>query len=268
MNVYMQSFILGFQKTMRYKANFFISMIKFAFPLCIQYFMWSSVYSFQGKNNVEIFGYTYYKMLAYAIFACITSQLIVSSFIWEVNEDIKQGRLSKYLVKPIDYITYQGSCFMGEKIVAFILSIILTVSVSILINIFSSDNILIQHIFLYYLILLFSAILNFLLYFTICSACFYMKDSTGAIFIVTVIGNIVSGAIFPLDIFSENIKNILKILPFSYVNYFPVSVICGRLGNAEIISGISMQIFWIVITFLSCRIVWRIGLKKYVAIGG
>lgn len=121
---------------------------------------------------------------------------------------------------------------------------------------------------LYYLALLMAIVLNYLLYICFCSAGFWLKDGSGAVFIMTLVGNIVSGGIFPIDIFSSQIQFILKVLPFSYTTYFPVSIIDGNLNAQEIMTGFGMQAVWIIIMCGVTTAVWAKGVKNYTAVGG
>lgn len=266
MNIYKQAFSLGLQKAMRYRANFYFGMISIIFPICIQYFLWKSIFS-SGKEGMY-FGYTLPQMLSYAVLAILTSRIIFGGFIYEVNFEIKSGGLAKYLVRPMRYMPYQASCYLGEKFVSILLASILIVTVSIIFNSRWPNTITLPNLVLYFLVLVLAIMLNFVLYFSICGVGFWMRDASGAIFIITVVGNILSGGVFPLDIFSENIQLILKLLPFSYTNYFPVSVLCGRTVGRDICSGIMLQLLWIFIIILIQQVVWRRGAKRYTAVGG
>ena len=266
MNIYKQAFSLGLQKAMRYRVNFYFGMISMVFPMCIQYFLWTSIFS-SGEQETH-FGYTLPQMLSYAAFAVITSRIIFGGFIYEVNSEIKSGGLAKYLVRPMRYMPYQAVCYLGEKCVSILLGSVLIVVVSILFNTGWSHTITIPNILLYFLVLVFAVILNFVIYFSICGAGFWMRDATGAIFITTVVSNIISGGVFPLDIFSEKLQLILKLFPFSYTNYFPVSVLCGRISGNDIYVGIMLQLSWILIVVLLQQIVWKQGVKRYTAVGG
>ncbi len=266
MNIYKQAFSLGLQKAMRYRVNFYVGMISIIFPMCIQYFLWTSIFS-SGSQGMH-FGYTLPQMLSYAAFAVITSRTIFGGFIYEVNFEIKSGGMAKYLVRPMRYMPYQISCYLGEKFVSILLSSVLIVVVSVVFNTRWPNTITLQNVLLYFLVLVFAIVLNFVLYFSICGAGFWMRDASGAIFIITVVGNIISGGVFPLDIFSGRIQFILKLFPFSYTNYFPVSVLCGRTVGSDIYLGMMVQLSWILIVLSIQQIVWKQGVKRYTAVGG
>jgi len=266
MKLYRQAFNLGIQKAMKYRANFYIGFLGFIFPLLIQYFLWTSV--FQSSSDSIVLNYTLPQMLAYSVFAVITGRIISSSFIYEVNDEIKQGGMAKYLVRPMRYLPYRGCCFVGEKIVVMFLSLVIVLLFTLFINYTWSGTIQLIHIPYYVVSLLLAIVLNFLLFYCICGLGFWTRDASGAVFIVTVVGNLLSGGVFPLDIFSENVQKVLKFLPFSYTNYFPVSILCGRTSLYEMMQGMGLQCVWIVIMFFASVMVWKSGLEKYVSVGG
>ena len=266
MEIYKQIFMLALKKSFRYRINFFLGLIGFIFPLTIQYFLWTGV--FKTSESKIVFGYTLPQMLAYSIFACLTARIISSNFVYEINSDIKEGGLAKYLSRPVNYFGYNLFNYLGEKIGIVITSIIIILILCSIFYIFSSDIIYVSNIILYFITLISALILNFYIYYCISELAFWMRDASGAIFITTLVGNIVSGGIFPLDIFGGTIKRILTFLPFSYTSYFPVSILCNSIGISEIYKGIGMQILWIIIFIIITPRLWQIGIKKYVSVGG
>lgn len=119
---------------------------------------------------------------------------------------------------------------------------------------------------LFLIALILAMILNFILLYCMGCAGFWMVDAGASIFML--VSNIVSGGIFPLDIFGTSVQTVLRILPFGYTNYFCSSIICNRLNEEEILQGFFLQIFWIVVCYFIYRILWKKGLKRYVAVGG
>ncbi len=126
----------------------------------------------------------------------------------------------------------------------------------------------IMNILIFFCTLMLAIILNFMIFYCISGLGFWMIDASSAIFITTLVGTIVSGGIFPLDIFSTQVQFLLKLLPFPYTSYFPVSILCNRIENSDIVRGILLQLFWIAICYIMTKFVWKIGTKKYVSIGG
>jgi len=76
-----------------------------------------------------------------------------------------------------------------------------------------------------------------------------------------------SGQFVPLQLMPQVIQNIARFLPFQLFKYYPIELILGRLSPDEIIQGYLMGIFWLVVSLLLFRWVWRNGLKKFSAVG-
>jgi len=266
MQKYSQIYKLGFKKAYQYRANFLIGLVSVIFPLIIQYFLWSGLFNSSAENTV--FGYTFSQMISYVFFASLTTKIITTTFVYEINTDIKEGGFAKYLVKPISYFNYNLFSYLGEKSGIMISSSVLIIAIWFILNNPTSQAINIANLILFFIAMSIGLILNFVIFFGICSMSFWMIDASGAIFITTLVGTIVSGGIFPLDIFNEKVQFILHLLPFPYTSYFPVSILCGMIQQADLFQGFAMQIFWIIVCSAIAKIAWSIGTKKFVSIGG
>lgn len=264
--VYRQVYKLGFRKAYEYRANFYIGLISVIFPLTIQCFLWSGLFS--NSENGTVFGYTFIQMISYAVYASITTKMMSTSFVYEINVDIKEGGLAKYLVRPVSYFKYNLMSYVGEKSGIILSSVIIILAIRVGFRVFGNSTIYLSNLILFFLSLSLGMILNFIIFYGICSMAFWMIDANGAIFITTLVGTIVSGGIFPLDIFSARIQFLLHLLPFPYTSYFPVSVLCKTIGGNEIIEGFLLQILWIILCSTISKVLWNIGTKRYVAIGG
>lgn len=264
--MYGQVFKLGFRKTYEYRANFYMGFLSVVFPLTIQYFMWAGL--FRASEDGTVFQYSFVQMLEYALFASLVTKIISSSFVYEINNDIMQGDLAKYLVKPISYFRYHFMNYMGEKSATVLCSLFIIVAFWAGFTIWGGNGVPIGQLFLFFFSLTLGMLLNFIIYYGVCSMGFWMVNAGGAIFIITLVGTIASGGIFPLDIFSREIQYVLHLLPFPYTSYFPVSILCGTVSGRQIAEGLGLQVIWIGLTFLMAKAVWKIGLKRYAAVGG
>ncbi len=57
-------------------------------------------------------------------------------------------------------------------------------------------------------------------------------------------------------------------LPFRFTINFPVDVLTGRIAGRDTLAGIAVQLLWIVLLFGISRVVWKHGMRKFVAVGG
>ncbi len=266
MAVYKQVFLLGLKKSYRYKVNFYVGLISFFFPLLIQYYLWTGLFKASGSSTV--FGYTLYQMLFYAVAACLVTKVVSPGFAFAINEDIKNGGLAKFLVRPVSYYGYSMANYLGEKTGVVLCSSLLFVALCGVWSFGKLVPITMVQLLLFFFAVAGAIVLNFMIYYGISGLGFWMTDASGAVYITILMGKIISGGIFPLDIFGTGIQRALAMLPFPYTGYFPISILCYNPTAEEIAEGFVIQAVWIVVCFVLMKLVWSRGLKKYTAVGG
>ena len=79
---------------------------------------------------------------------------------------------------------------------------------------------------------------------------------------------VLSGGIFPLEVFGDTVCGVLKLLPFTYAVGFPVDVLVGATTGVSVLTGLLCQWVWIGLMTLLSRFLWNLGAKKYLAAGG
>ncbi len=264
--MYIKSFKIGLQNSLEYRFDFILGIISTIVPTVTQYFIWTAL--FESSKTGIVYGYTYSSMIMYTILAGIISKLVTAGCEWELANDIKNGGLNKYIVKPMGYFKYQICCFLGKKSVQFF---IFTIIFSIILVIASMKSFFrVEPIRLLYfaVAVLLGIIINIVLGFVVSVIAFWITEAWGAFLILGLVINIVSGGVFPLDVFGEHITNILRFLPFQYTIYFQINILNGNIKVEEILPSMIIQVVWIILLSLLLQILWKIGLKKYEAVGG
>ena len=259
-------FSQGIQGAMEYRADFLFGLLNGCFGVFIQFFLWTAIYGGSAENY--LFGYSYPQMIVYVIMAGVMVKITATDFQYDVAFDIKEGTLNRFLTQPIAYFPYRVMDFMGRK--AFQLTIIIAISAGILIitHLTLGAEFLLTDIILAILVLPLALLLNCILFYCISMTAFWLTEAWGVFEGMGVASIILSGGMFPLSVFGETAQTIFKFMPFQYVIYFPLNIICGNAEGKEIILGISMQVVWIVILYLTAKLLWKAGMKKYIAAGG
>ncbi|HEX2954610.1 MAG TPA: ABC-2 family transporter protein [Bacillota bacterium] len=266
MQKYRQAFLLGIQNAMEYRANFLLSMVSALVPIFIQFFLWTTIY--HGDQSLVINGYSYFQIITYTIMASIITRLNRTGFEYDINDDIKNGGLNKYLVKPVDYFSYRLSCFIGQKLIHTLLMLIMIVGVFILLATRFDAPLTVTRIAFFFISLILAFILNFMLFFSVAMSGFWLFEIGFLFEAIRIIIIMLSGGIFPLDIFGEKAAVILNYLPFKYTINFPVELLNGRVNPGTEYQGLIIQIVWILIFTLIAKMLWAAGNKRYVAVGG
>lgn len=263
---YVMAFKMSIQNAMEYRINFLFGLLYALLPIIIQYFLWKAVY--EHADSQIVYGYTYQQMLIYAVMAGIISKLIISGVEFEISEEIKSGVLNKFLIKPLHYLPYRIAVFLGGKVIFFCVTFLLVLLSKFILTHYFQMDITLARFGTFMLALLLAIVLNFLLYYCISAIAFWVDEVWHFFYATSFVMTILSGGVFPLDLFGQTFINIMNYLPFKYVIFFPINTFNGRLDFTAIWSGIGIQILWIVVMIIVSKWIWGRGYRKYTAVGG
>lgn len=266
MNPYRCVFRMGMEKSLEYRVNFLLSLMSAVFPVIIQIFLWNYLYG--NADAAVLFGYSYDQIIVYTLLGTLLSKLVAAGFEYQVNADIKNGGLNKYLVRPIGYCGYQLCSFLGEKmpqlfLIMLVAAGLLGFSVVALGLLLTAARVL-----AFVMSLVLALLLNFFIFYCVALLSFWFVDVNLIFGTVSIILVVASGGVFPLDIFGKKIAFLFQILPFGYTTQFPVNIINGKLEWGQAGTGFLCQLFWILFFGMLAEWMWKKGLKRFAAVGG
>jgi len=97
---------------------------------------------------------------------------------------------------------------------------------------------------------------------------FYTFHNKGAITIIAVTSDFLSGSHIPIPFFPEPVRKIVELLPFAAMQNVPLRIYSGDLAGGAALQSIALQVFWLVALILIGRLCMRRALKKVVVQGG
>lgn len=257
---------MGLVNSLEYRFDFFIGILSTVFPVIIQVYLWSAIFS--GSGSETMYGYSFTQMMAYIAIAGTVSKFVVTGIENLVNDDIHSGGLAVFLVKPVKYIPFRIFQMIGQKLVSTIIMIIFTVIVMIVLHFIIGFNVAFSTMLLFIPAIILAIILNFYLFFLVSISAFWLTEVGRFFHTIQIVIMVISGGIFPITVLGNTFVSIVKFLPFTYTIYFPISVVMGVMNSHEIFIGMLIQIIWIAVLYLLTRQLWNMGIKKYVAVGG
>ncbi|MCR8845582.1 ABC-2 family transporter protein [Paenibacillus sp. SC116] len=265
-NKYAVTFRFGLQHALEYRSNFFLSLISAFVPAVVQYYIWSTVY--KSYSDTTLFGYSYEQMIAYTILAAVVSKLVMTNMEHAVSNDIKTGGLNRYLIQPISYFGFRLCHYFGQKllyIIGFIVIITLILFVSPASRHLEHEP---ERIVIFILSIVMAMVISFLLSFAVSAIAFWLADISYFFVVTSLVINIVSGGMFPLELFGEGFRSVISVLPFYYMIYWPVNVWTGIIPSSELWLGLLMQLGWSVVLGGVAYTSWKLGFKRYLGLGG
>jgi ABC-2 type transport system permease protein len=263
---YRKSFELGFQTAMEYRVNFLISLISAIYPIIIQTFLWTAI--FKGSGQTLLYGYTYEQMIAYTFLAGLVTRLVRTGFEYEIMDDVKSGKFSKFLVQPLGYFPYRLSSYFGNKLPGQVMILLILVAVLAGLSVAGTVSLSIASVLCFLLTMLLATALNFLIFYCFSAMAFWIVE-VGFLFEgIRIVIILLSGGIFPLEVFGEKFVQASNYLPFKYTVAFSVNVLTGKTPISQTLEGALIQLVWIGVFFLLAQALWKVGGRRYVAVGG
>jgi ABC-2 type transport system permease protein len=259
---------VGIQNNLTYRFNFLARAVFGLIPLIAILYVWQKIYSGNGAGST-VGTYSLGGMISYYLLTTVVDALTaVNEDDWQIATDIKDGNISQFLLKPIDYLWYRLCLFVAGRLTY------LAVAVTPL-------AIFILYLHQYFVLppnwaafggflvsTALTALLQFFMSYTMAMLAFWVLEVSTFIFILFAFEYLASGHLFPLDILPRGLEQALYFTPFPYQLYFPVSIYMGKAVGVEMIRGLLIQGLWVIAAYGMARFAWRRGIKHYSAVGG
>lgn len=261
MRKYYSIFSITLQEYFTYRLNMLMWRIRQIFVFLIPFFIWKAVLG----NGGEIYGYTFPAVMTYLFGTTILRSLVMGSRTVDLGWMINSGYLTIPLLRPINIFSFLLTRDAADKL--FNLSFIF-LEIPLIFLLFKPPVFIQTDLFtLLYTII--SILLAILIYFFINvifgSFAFWSRDVWAPRFLLMVIMEFATGAMFPLDMLSQYWQKIMLATPFPYLLYVPLKIYLGNQQN--IITPLLTQLFWTIILGFITRLIWQKGLLRYEAEG-
>jgi len=263
---YWKLFEIGLQNTFVYRWNFLLRTIFGIVPLIGMIFIWRAVFESSGK---PIAGYEYSSMIFYFMVTVFLDNLITpTEDEWQIAAEIREGRISAYLIKPMNYLLYRITAYLSYRLlyIAVVLIPILGLAV------FFREYIRLPTHFSTWPVLALSTLMaagiQFFIAYGIAMLSFWILEISTIVFILYSFEYFLSGHVFPLDIMPPWLQGFLHWSPFTYELFFPAQIAMERVRGAALWEGLAIQAGWLIFVTVLARVVWTQGLRRYQAFGG
>ncbi|HZV33896.1 MAG TPA: ABC-2 family transporter protein [Verrucomicrobiae bacterium] len=259
---------IGIQNNLTYRVNFLFRVLFGFVPLLATIYLWRTVFHSKSGGG-DISGYSLMQMTSYYLIVTLVDVLTaVNEDDWQIAADIKDGNISQFLIKPLDYLKFRLCLFFsGRMIYLAVAAVPLAIFIFCLRKyfVFPPDAATLG----WFLVSVFlTALIQFFTSYAMAMLAFWVLEVSTFIFILFAFEYLASGHLFPLDILPPAVAHLLNFTPFPYQLYFPVSVYMGRITGTNLIHGLLIQLAWVFAAYLLARFMWNRGIRKYGAVGG
>jgi ABC-2 type transport system permease protein len=265
---YLHVISIGLQNLLVYRVNFLFRVLFGFIPLMATIYLWRAVYSGKG-DAAEIGAFTLAQMTSYYVLVTIVDALTaVAEDDWQIAADIKDGNISQFLLKPINYLGYRLCLFGAGRLIFSAIAFLPVLFFALLLR----DYFVLPADFatfgLFLASVVMAALITFFISYSMALLAFWVVEVSTFIFIQYAFEYVASGHLFPLNILPAPLAAALNWTPFPYQLFFPVSIYLGHVTGEALWRGLAMQLFWVLCFYGVARLIWRLGIKRYSAVGG
>lgn len=247
---------------LEFRAEIILWMMSSMLTL-IMLVVWLSV---AEDNNGSVNGFTANDFITYFVIGWAMRNVTAVWASWELDSSIREGRLSPTLLRPMHPVHMDIIQNLAEKGLRFIIVLPVVTAVAIVGPGLRIDTSPIT--WLYFIVSLVGTwwvlfwsdyIVGILAFWT----------SQVQAFILTWYGIrlVLTGIIAPLVMFPVEIQKALLWLPFRYMNSFSVEILTARVAGYDMWFGFAVQFAWCVFFFVAFRLMWKVAIRNYSAVG-
>src|SRR3954470_10398954 len=115
LNKYRHAFLVGLQSNLVYRWNFAVRGFFSLFHLAVVFILWGA--AFAGSDAIG--GFRPRQNGAHFI-TLLVLQFFISAFNedYQISEEIRNGLINQFLLKPINYFAYRFSIFVAARMVS------------------------------------------------------------------------------------------------------------------------------------------------------
>ncbi len=259
---YLTSMKIAIMEQFQYQvANYFYMIGMIAEPV-IYLVVWSTVANAQGG---EVGGYTAGEFAAYYIVWTLVRNMniVFTPYGWEWR--IQRGQLSSALLRPIHPLHSDVAFFAGWKFVVIILWLPLA---ALLAWIFKPTlNPTWIEIVIFFFAIWGAYLIRTMLLSLLGMITFWTTRVSALYELYFALELVLSGRLVPMSLMPEWVQGISAYLPFKWTFQFPIEALVGQLPAEQLLSGLGMQVLWILVGILLVNVMWRFGIQRFSAVG-
>ena len=263
MGLYLEYIRISFQTLLAYRLRYVVGIVTYLIHVGVYYFIYKALFA----QNSSINGYSLSQMVTYVSIGWISKSFYLNYIDHNIAADVREGKLAVDLVKPQDFQCMYYARGAGQCLFRML---------------FFTPPIVVAAVFIFPVNgpagaagsagFAVSTLLSVLIYlgmnYLMGMAAIYFLSIHGILHLKNTIVELLSGLLVPIDWFPVWFRTISRFLPFKMVAYVPLSIYLGRISGPEIYVALLRQAIWVVVLFVSGRLLWRFCQRKIMIQGG
>lgn len=251
-----------------YRGDFALGTLMRFLPIITQTFLWTAVFVGAG-GPAAIGGFTRDEFIAYYLLTYVARAFSsMPGLASSIAAQVRSGEIKKYLVQPIDLLTFLFLSRLAHKLVYYAVATAPFALVFYICRGYFHGWPDAANFAAFVLSLMMSFLLGFFLEATLGMIGFWFLEVTSFLYVINTLNFFLSGHMFPLDLLPPFWSTLMKNLPFQYLAYFPATILLGKVQGTELAYGLLVELTWAIVFCLLARWWYQAGLRRYSAYGG
>jgi ABC-2 type transport system permease protein len=250
------------QVQFQYRTANYAYMLGMVAEPVIYLVVWSAVAESRGG---EVEGITAGEFAAYYIVWTLVRNMniVFTPYGWE--DRIQQGRLSGMLLRPVHPIHYDLAYFAGWKVVVVVLWLPIAFVLGAVFR--PTFDVSPLEVAVFAVAIWGAYLIRSMLLWALGMVTFWTTRVSALYEIYFTAELLLSGRLVPLALLPAWAGGVADVLPFKYTFGYPIEVLAGDLGTRELLTGLGLQAVWVAVGALLVAAVWRVGVRRYSAVG-
>jgi len=245
----------------QHRSFFFILAFGWMIPPLIYLLVWST-----AAGEQPIGGLTRGGFVAYYLVLILVNQLTYSQTNWTVGDLIRYGQMNPLLVRPLSPLYDALASEVAGKVVYLLFDVPIVAALALILRPELEWTLL--NVLAFVPALGLAWLLRFFWGYWLALLTFWAARADALLAVQDSLIFLLAGQVAPIALLPDALQLVAKVLPFRYMIGFPVDVLTGQLDTTGLLMGFAVQAGWLVVALALSAVMWRMGLRRYTAVGG
>lgn len=265
---------VSLEERLVYRGDFALGTMMRFLPIVTQIFLWFAIFQSIGgpSGSGQVAGYSFHQFVAYYLLTMVgrafSSMPGLSS---GIAEQIRDGEIKKFLIQPIDLLTYLLMGRISHKLAYYTVALIPFAIVFYLCSGYFDGWPDLTTLAAFVASVLMSFLVGFYMEACLGLVGFWFLEVSSLVFVFMLVNFFLSGHMFPIDMLDKlgwYWGDIVRALPFQYLAYFPAAVFLGKIQGWDLVRGLAIEVGWVLFFYGLARALYYYGVRQYSGYGG
>lgn len=261
LRAYPTLFRVGLAGVFAYRAEFIVWILTTTMPF-VMMSLWTAV---AADKPVGRFGAR--DFVAYYLATFIVRLVTSSWLVWELTMEIRQGTLAARLLRPLHPII----AYSAEHLAVVPMRVAVVSPLAVVLAVVASGHMPFHdplRLAVFLVSLAGAWLILFCTMLMIGALALFVESALSAFELWLGVHFLLSGYLVPLELLPPMVGRIARALPFRYSLAFPVETLIGLVDGRTALVQLGFQWVWVAVFAAGAGLVWRLGMRRFVAFGG